>query len=105
MAAPESTPAASDALAWEGPGGLNMNEGPLLPPLLPLAGSPGILGVALSGAGPAVLVIVEDEQSLASAAASIRIALAGFPEPELKMCSFQADGAESLASHEPIDAS
>ncbi|MDE3164074.1 MAG: homoserine kinase [Acidobacteriota bacterium] len=78
---------------------------PLLPPLLPLAGSPGILGVALSGAGPAVLVIVEDEQSLASAAASIRAALAGLPEPELKMCSFQADGAESLASHEPVDAS
>ncbi len=34
---------------------------PLLPPLLPLAGSHGILGAALSGAGPAVLVVVEGE--------------------------------------------
>ena len=32
---------------------------PLLPSLLPLAGESGILGVSLSGAGPAVLVIVE----------------------------------------------
>ena len=31
---------------------------PLLPSLLPLAGTSGILGVSLSGAGPAVLVIV-----------------------------------------------
>jgi homoserine kinase len=33
---------------------------PLLPLLLPLAENPGILGVALSGAGPAVLLITED---------------------------------------------
>ena len=32
---------------------------PLLPLLLPLAGEPGVLGVALSGAGPSVLLIVE----------------------------------------------
>ncbi len=73
---------------------------PLLPPLLPLAGEPGILGVALSGAGPAVLVIVEDEPCLASAAQAIRAALMNHPEPEIKFCSFQADGAESLASHD-----
>lgn len=36
---------------------------PLLPKLLPLAGTNGILGVALSGAGPAVLVLVESESS------------------------------------------
>ncbi len=35
---------------------------PLLPLLLPLVGKNGILGVALSGAGPAVLVIVEREE-------------------------------------------
>ncbi len=34
---------------------------PLLPLLEPLAGEPGVLGVALSGAGPAVLMIVERE--------------------------------------------
>ena len=32
---------------------------PLLPLLLPLAGHPGIYGVALSGAGPSVLLIVD----------------------------------------------
>jgi homoserine kinase len=34
---------------------------PLLPVLLPLAGKEGILGVALSGAGPAVLALVHAE--------------------------------------------
>jgi homoserine kinase len=33
---------------------------PLLPRLLPLAGHDGILGVALSGAGPSVLMILKD---------------------------------------------
>ncbi len=33
---------------------------PLLPRLLPLADTPGVLGVALSGAGPSVLLIVEN---------------------------------------------
>ena len=37
---------------------------PLLPPLLPLAGEHGILGAALSGAGPSVLVIVDGEAEL-----------------------------------------
>ncbi|MBB5331461.1 homoserine kinase [Tunturiibacter gelidoferens] len=32
----------------------------LLPLLLPLTGNPGVLGVALSGAGPSVLIITED---------------------------------------------
>ena len=36
---------------------------PLLPRLLPLAGEHGILGAALSGAGPSVLVIVGSEES------------------------------------------
>jgi homoserine kinase len=40
---------------------------PLLPILLPLVGEQGILGVALSGAGPAVLVIVDCEESLPAA--------------------------------------
>ncbi|SEC40427.1 homoserine kinase [Terriglobus roseus] len=34
---------------------------PLLPRLLPLAGHDGILGVALSGAGPSVLMILQDQ--------------------------------------------
>jgi homoserine kinase len=36
-----------------------MEACPLLPLLLPLNGQPGVLGVALSGAGPSVLVIAE----------------------------------------------
>ena len=36
---------------------------PLLPLLLPLVGEHGILGAALSGAGPAVLVIVEERRA------------------------------------------
>jgi homoserine kinase len=38
-----------------------MEACPLLPRLLPLAGEEGILGVALSGAGPAVLLVIERE--------------------------------------------
>ena len=37
-----------------------MEACPLLPRLLPLAGSRGVLGVALSGAGPSVLLIAEN---------------------------------------------
>ncbi len=40
---------------------------PLLPRLLPLAGRHGILGVALSGAGPSVLMILQDEASVPAA--------------------------------------
>jgi homoserine kinase len=36
-----------------------MEACPLLPLLLPLAQNPGVLGVALSGAGPSVLLLVE----------------------------------------------
>ena len=48
---------------------------PLLPLLLPLVGAHGILGAALSGAGPAVLVIVESETALDQASDAIRTAL------------------------------
>jgi homoserine kinase len=66
---------------------------PLLPPLLPLAGEHGILGVALSGAGPSVLVVVEGEASVEEASAAIRMALKGLPEPELAVCRFLPEGA------------
>ena len=69
---------------------------PMLPRLLPLAGNHGILGAALSGAGPSVLVIVESEESLAQATAAIRNALDGLPEPELVVCQFLSDGASRL---------
>ena len=44
----------------------------MLPLLLPLAGTRGILGVALSGAGPGVLLVVDAEASLDDIAARIR---------------------------------
>jgi homoserine kinase len=65
---------------------------PMLPRLLPLAGQAGILGAALSGAGPAILVIAEGEASLAPAAEAIREALRDMAEPELIACSFESEG-------------
>lgn len=62
---------------------------PMLQPLLPLAGSHGILGVALSGAGPAVLVILDSLQSVHAASEAIRATLVGLPEPELLACNFE----------------
>ena len=65
---------------------------PQLPRLLPLAGKHGILGAALSGAGPAILVIVDSEASLPEALAAIRDAQIGFLEPELVICRFETGG-------------
>jgi homoserine kinase len=55
---------------------------PLLRRLLPLSGTPGVLGVALSGAGPSVLVIAEDSEDPSSIPALIRQA-AGDPTIEI----------------------
>jgi homoserine kinase len=65
---------------------------PLLPRLLPLAGSRGILGVALSGAGPAVLAVIEGQEALGPGAAAIHAALVGLPEPEIVACRFESNG-------------
>jgi homoserine kinase len=73
---------------------------PLLEPLLPLAGVHGILGVALSGAGPAVLVIVRDEACLESAQSAILSALEGRSKPELKQSRFLPEGASQLLAVE-----
>ena len=45
---------------------------PLLPRLLPLAGSDGILSVTLSGAGSGVLLLLESEAAVESAAIHVR---------------------------------
>lgn len=71
---------------------------PLLEPLLPLVGENGILGVALSGAGPAVLAIVEGESRLAQASAAIRRAAQDVQSPELLLCRFLGAGA-----NEPVE--
>jgi homoserine kinase len=62
---------------------------PMLPVLLPLVGEHGILGVALSGAGPAVLAIVDGENHLAAASGAVQNQLAG----ELLICRFSRLGA------------
>ncbi len=66
---------------------------PLLPLLLPLVGVHGILGAALSGAGPAVLVIVEGEESIELASTAIRSALKNQHEAELLVTRFVSSGA------------
>jgi homoserine kinase len=66
---------------------------PLLERLTPLAGTAGILGVALSGAGPAVLAIVADEDSVPAATASILSAVSDLHRPEIVACRFGTDGA------------
>ena len=62
---------------------------PLLPVLLPLVGEHGILGVALSGAGPAVLAIIDGEKHLAAASSAVQNQLVG----ELLICRFSRLGA------------
>jgi homoserine kinase len=66
---------------------------PLLPILLPLVGTHGILGVALSGAGPAVLVIVDEEQSLADASEAVQKAAENRMGMELLVSRFSRVGA------------
>jgi homoserine kinase len=66
---------------------------PMLPRLLPLAGHEGIQGVALSGAGPSVLAIIEGESQIEVASKAILAALEGFSEPRLRVCSFERMGA------------
>jgi homoserine kinase len=74
---------------------------PFLPLLLPLVGEHGILGAALSGAGPAVLVIVDCEASLPHAQSAIRDALGSSQAAELLACRFVSNGAEDCVSAEP----
>ena len=69
---------------------------PLLPLLQPLVGEHGILGAALSGAGPAVLVVVDEEQSLAMASSAIKEAIGNRMEAELAVCRFSGSGASQI---------
>lgn len=68
---------------------------PQLPRILPLSGHHGILGAALSGAGPAVLVIAESDAAVGTASHAIREALQGMPEAELLVCRFESSGTQS----------
>lgn len=66
---------------------------PLLPLLLPLVGENGILGVALSGAGPAVLVVIDGEGSAKAATSAIKKVTENRIAAELVMCGFSRVGA------------
>ena len=65
---------------------------PLLPRLLPLAGKNGILGAALSGAGPSVLLIVESEPSLSAALAAIQREINDLQDIELRVSRLRTMG-------------
>ena len=65
---------------------------PLLPALQPLAGAHGILGVALSGAGPSVLLFLDDQARVeASAAVNQALSRAGL-QAELLETQVQTRG-------------
>ncbi len=63
---------------------------PLLPKLLPLAGQAGIAGVALSGAGPAVLLLALSEQAAHGAKQFVSAALGANTEVELLVCELES---------------
>jgi homoserine kinase len=72
-----------------------MQACPLLPRLLPLSGTPGILGVALSGAGPSVLLIADPSAAIPQLLTSIREAAR---DPHLEIVQTTLAGpAESIA--------
>ena len=71
---------------------------PLLPLLLPLAGQHGILAASLSGAGPSILIIVEDEACLGGAKAAIRQSLGSQENVELFSSRFISQGAKTLVA-------
>ncbi len=68
---------------------------PLLPLLTPLAGDAGILGVALSGAGPAVLLLVE-KNAFPVARARVSELTKMIPGLELLSCELEACGVAYL---------
>lgn len=69
---------------------------PLLDVLLPLAGSHGILGVALSGAGPAVLAIAESDAAVEAASEAIHEALGEQQAHEILACRFEPNGGNGF---------
>ncbi|MGA9464710.1 MAG: homoserine kinase [Terracidiphilus sp.] len=73
----------------------------LLERLLPLAGHRGVLGVALSGAGPAVLLVLDEEKSIEPVAQLIREASQGLVQPEILACGFYPAGAKSFLESTP----
>ena len=65
---------------------------PLLPRLLPLAGRHGILGVALSGAGPSVLLVLSSKEAEAGAKTAVDQAIGNSMEAEMIAVDFETQG-------------
>jgi len=61
----------------------------LLPRLLPLAGRAGILGVALSGAGPSVLLVLAREAKLDEVETLITLQTKDFEDVEILVCGME----------------
>lgn len=68
---------------------------PLLGTMLPLAGSAGVLGAALSGAGPGILLVVERNLDRAGLEQRIVEALGDRSSCEIVACGFESKGAGS----------
>jgi homoserine kinase len=73
---------------------------PLLRALQPLEAIQGVLGVALSGAGPGMLLIVERELDSETLERLLQQTLAGTVRVEVLQCGFESAGAGSRASSE-----
>ncbi len=67
---------------------------PLLPLLLPLAGNHGILGVALSGAGPSILLILAGESAVVGAKAAVLQAINRCGPVEILAVEFEFRGGQ-----------
>lgn len=65
---------------------------PLLGKLLPLQGEAGILGVALSGAGPGILLIVDRNLDPTVLHCRLQQALGSIADVEILHCGFSAEG-------------
>ncbi len=75
---------------------------PLLPRLLPLSGSHNILGVALSGAGPAVLLLIESPSAIESMEERVREAISELGPVEILRCEIENQPAEMTSRALPL---
>ncbi|HEX5234691.1 MAG TPA: homoserine kinase [Silvibacterium sp.] len=75
---------------------------PLLPKLLPLTASEGVLGVALSGAGPAVLVLIESATKADEIEQRIREKAEASGAIEILLCGLEGQAALMISDRESL---